>query len=337
MIRRLFWLVPLVLSGCNTIDDPFLQTASLTRDGAGAGPALARSVSPDLALGTIPVISGSAASVRQTVRKNYALQTIVYGNTTDLPGENTLVVTVGAPGSEKGFTRAPSAGDLRGEIATALPGVAMKISTIIGDNAYGTFGYASGATGKNGSCIYAWQLARNVSARDGAGFSALGRSKYAAQVRLRYCATATSVEQLVGLMNALRLKPVTDQTLETLRYSAGQGVASVPVLQPVVQQAAIETQPVPQRQRIRRIASPEVVEDDKETVAPDDGSIKNPVKVPLPSAAAVSAGSAGKEPAAEVAVAQPAPVAETVEADPVEMPIAKPTLIPLPSAVAIKK
>jgi hypothetical protein len=329
MMRRLFWLIPLVLSGCNSVDDPFLQTSALTRDTAKDAPALASSVSPEFALGSVPVIGSPATAVRQTARKNYAQQTIVYGNATDLPGENTLVVTVGAPGSDKGFTRAPSAGDIRAEIAVALPGVDMKISNVIGDNAYGTFGYASGTIGKGGSCIYAWQLARNVSARDGAGFAALGGSKYAAQVRLRYCAPSTSVEQLVGLMNGLRLKPVTAGTFDMLRGAAGQGFAattSVPVLQPVVQQAAIATEPVIQRKRVRRTESPAVVEAVQEPVPDEASGIKNAVKIPLPGAAAVDA---DKQPVAAAAVAQDIPVEKAAQTQ-----IAKPSLIPLPGAVA---
>jgi len=329
MIRRLFWLVPLVLSGCNSVDDPFLQTSALTRDMPRNAPALATSVSPEFALGTIPVIGSPATAVRQTARKNYAQQTIVYGNATDLPGENTLVVTVGAPGSEKGFTRGPSAGDIRAEIASALSGVDMKISNVIGDNAYGTFGYASGTIGNSGSCIYAWQLARNVSARDGAGFAALGSSKYATQVRLRYCAPSISVEQLVGLMNGLRLKPVTAGTLDMLRGAAGQGLAastSVPVLQPVVQEAAITTEPVKQRKRVRPTESPAVVEAVQEPATDETSNIKNAVKIPLPGATAVEA---DNEPVAKAAVAQDVPTGESAETQ-----IAKPSLIPLPGAVA---
>ncbi|WEZ84347.1 cellulose biosynthesis protein BcsN [Rhizobium sp. 32-5/1] len=293
---------------------------------------MASSVSPEFALGSIPVIGSPATAVRQTARKNYAQQTIVYGNATDLPGENTLVVTVGAPGSEKGFARAPSAGDIRAEIATAFSGVDMKISNVIGDNAYGTYGYAAGTTGKNGSCIYAWQLARNISARDGAGFSALGSSKYAAQVRLRYCAPSTSVEQLVGLMNGLRLKPVTAGTFDMLRSAGGQGFAattSVPVLQPVVQQAAIATEPAIQRKRVRRAESLAAVEAvQEEPVTEDQGGIKNAAKIPLPGAAA------DKDAKAAMAVVQDIPAEKAAEAVSAQTQIAKPSLIPLPGAVA---
>ncbi len=325
MIRRLFWLFPLVLSGCTTVDDPFLQTSALTRNAPSTAPALATSISPEYALGSIPVIGNPATAVRQTARKNYAQQTIVYGNATDLPGENMLLVTVGAPGSDKGFARAPSAGELRAEIASSLPGVAMKISNVIGDNAYGTFGYAAGSIGKSGSCVYAWQLARNVSA----GVASIGASKYTAQVRMRYCAPSTSVEQLVGLMNGLRLKPVTAGTFAMLQGAAGQGLAataSVPVLQPVVQQTAIATEPTMKRKRLRRAVSPAVVETVQETDTDDKNSIKNPVKIPMPGAAAAEA---EKEPLAEAAVVQDIAVEKVAE-----IQIAKPSLIPLPSAVA---
>ncbi len=337
MNRALLWLVPLVLTGCNSVDDPFLQTSSLTRDTPKGAPALASSVSPELALGTIPVVGNPAMAVRQTTRRNYAQQTIIYGNATDLPRENTLVVTVGPPGSEKGFSRAPSEGELRAEIATALPGVGMTISPVIADNAYGSFGYASGATGKGGSCIYAWQLVRNAGSRDGAGFTAIGHSGYAAKIRLRYCASSASVEQLVGLMNGLRLKPVSARTLDALRNAQDQGIAAVspvPVMQPVTQQAAIAAQPETQRKRVRRLASPLVVEDIQESVAAEDGDIKNPVKIPLPGAAAAEA---GKQTMIGAAVAQPLPAEDAADAVPAETQIAKPSLIPLPSAVATGK
>lgn len=312
------YLLPLVaamlaLSSCTTVDDPFLRTGALKAD----GPSLATSASADYALAVVPGLP--AASVRQTVRTDHIEQTILYANATNLAGENALTVTIGKGG--KGFKGAPSQAAVEAEMRTVLSGVRMRVSPVIGDNAYGVFGFATGPLGKGGSCLYAWQFARNITPNGGA---VLG-SGHAAQIRLRYCNPAIPQERIAALMEGLRIKPLSAQTFETLRYAGGSGaLAASPLLvpQPVTEQIAEPSvaevaEITPVRRELRRVANPDVV------VEPLDATqkpVENAVKVPMPGEAAALA-------AKDATTA----VAEQVSASKV---IIKPSTVPLPAAVA---
>ncbi|OBZ92724.1 hypothetical protein ADU59_25450 [Pararhizobium polonicum] len=295
--------VMMPLAACTTVDDPFLQTGALKAN----GPSLATAVSADYALAIVPGIG--AASVRQTVGENHVEQTILYANATDLAGENALTVTIGKGG--KSIRRAPSQSEVEAEMRGALSGVRMRVSPVIGDNAYGIFGYATGALGKGGSCIYAWQQARNITPDGGVG------SGYAAQIRLRYCNPSMSQDRIAVLMQGLRIKPVSSQTFQTLRFAAGSGKVSATPLympQPSVMDVAVmaPVRPVPKRIVIAEASSDAVKSDEK--------TIVGAVKVPMPGEAAVLAATD----------TVPAVVGQTVSGK----AIVKPAIILAPAAVA---
>lgn len=208
------------LTGCASVEDPFL-TGSVSGMRPSA-PALTQEISPTYALAGLTPAIGAPRSVRQTAEggENTIRQIIVYANTTKLAGENVLVVE-GGKGGDGRYGRAPSRNQLVAEMNRALPGVPMRISSVIGENAYGVYGYATGPYA-GGACIYGWQAAQ-------ASGSAPGRllgGAYPTQVRLRYCDARISEERIPLVMGSLTLKPLNAATIATLRDIRGSALAS---------------------------------------------------------------------------------------------------------------
>ena len=273
-MRKYLCLLTMILSGCTSVDDPFLN-ASAAKTG---GTALSTSVSKDMALAALPV-AGGAASVRQTAQGDKAEQLIVYPNATTIPGENLLTVSVGGKAR-----RAPSREMVMAEMRKALPGVRMAINPAIGENAYGVFGYATGALPGEGSCLYAWQITPQ---REKPSFTSDER---AAAIRLRYCSTASSQEKIVGLMRGLRLKAIDTNTVSNLQMAAGTGIGDLEMF-------AAETPASPRAvyRQTPRVAAREQVPVVKAEVAAIEQPVEkpvpiaNPVKVPMPGEAVVFA------------------------------------------------
>jgi hypothetical protein len=222
MMRWTLLLSILMLAGCTSVSDPFLETGAITP----AAPAIATEVSPDFAAAYLPAVAGSIEGVRQTARKDYLDQQIVYANATALAGENVLHVTIGRPASDPQFLRAPSRREILTEMKSAVTGVAMAIEPVIGENVHGVYGYATGDLGKGGSCLYAWQFAKRISPTGQTVTGKLSSTHYAAQVRLRYCTPTIPRERIAAVMAGMRLRPVTAQTFDMLQYVSGSGAAS---------------------------------------------------------------------------------------------------------------
>lgn len=199
-----------VLAGCSTLEDPFL-TGSVSGV-SGLAPALTQEVSPANALGGLASAIGAPRSVRQTAPggENTIRQVIVYANTTRLPGENMLIVE-GGRGTDGRYRRVPSRTQLQAEMQNAMPGVAMRISNVIGQNAYGVYGYATGPYA-GGSCIYGWQVTEP-------------RGGYPTQVRLRFCHERISEERISLLMQGLTLRPLNSGLISALRGIRGPSLA----------------------------------------------------------------------------------------------------------------
>lgn len=201
-----------VLAGCSTLEDPFL-TGSVSGV-SGLAPALTQEVSPANALGGLAPAIGAPRSVRQTAPggENTIRQVIVYANTTRLPGENMLIVE-GGRGTDGRYRRVPSRTQLQAEMQNAMPGVAMRISNVIGQNAYGVYGYATGPYA-GGSCIYGWQVTEP-------------RGSYPTQVRLRFCHERISEERIPLLMQGLTLRPLNSGLISALRGIRGPSLAGM--------------------------------------------------------------------------------------------------------------
>ncbi|MDW5314042.1 cellulose biosynthesis protein BcsN [Rhizobium sp. PL01] len=300
-------LVSMLASCTSVVDDPFLRTGAVE----GNWPSLATTVSPEYAVAALPGLP--ATTVRQTGAKGKIEQTIVYANATDLAGENILNVTIDPSAKITRSNGAPSRSQVAAEMRSALAGVKMQISPVIADNAYGVFGYATGTIGKGGSCIYAWQFAKNIRPYDG-GATTGG----AAQIRMRYCSPTIAADRIVALMQGLRLNPASSQNIQAFG-SMAPASAFAPV--PFIEKQAETAVAAPVR-RVKRHAVAEEAPVETATVEPAgkaEKAIVNAVKVPMPGDAAAMA-----------AVDVPPAV---VQQD-VSKVALKPSLVPLPAAVA---
>jgi hypothetical protein len=303
MTRLLSVLLSLTaLASCTSVvDDPFLKTASVQGD----WPSLATTVPAEYAVAALPGLS--VISVRQTGGKKRIEQTILYANATDLAGENMLTVTMGQSAKVARSKGAPSQSQVEAEMRNVLSGVKMRISPVIADNAYGVFGYATGSIGKGGSCVYAWQFARNIKSYDGAGGIGSGD---AAQIRMRYCSPTVSADRVVALMQGLRINP-------SLNNAGALAFAPVPLplVEPFTEQQPTMTEtPV----AVRRTPKPAAVAE-----TPVEAAVEKPVaqaaKVPLPGEAAALANT-GKLP--------------VIAGEDVAKVAAKPSFVPKPSDIA---
>lgn len=314
-MKRVFPAIALasMLASCTSVvDDPFLRTGAVE----GNWPSLATTVSPEYAVAALPGLP--ATTVRQTGAKGKIEQTIVYANATDLAGENMLSVTIDPSAKITRSNDAPSRPQVQAEMRNALSGVKMQISPVIADNAYGVFGYATGSIGKSGSCVYAWQFAKNIRSNDG-GQTTSG----AAQIRMRYCSPSIAADRIVALMQGLRLNPASSQNVQTLGYAAGPGAfAPAPFTQREVHPVAAEVVVAAPVRQVKRPAVAENPSVDTATVEPAEKTKKiivNAVKVPMPGEAA--------------AIAAADTVPAVVQQD-VSKAALKPSFVPLPATVA---
>lgn len=316
-MKKVFSAIALasMLASCTSVvDDPFLRTGAVE----GNWPSLATTVSPEYAAATLPGLP--ATTVRQMGAKGKIEQTIVYANATDLAGENMLSITIDPSAKITRSNGAPSRSQVQVEMRSALSGVKMQISPVIADNAYGVFGYATGSIGKSGSCVYAWQFAKNIRPYDGGQFATAGG---AAQIRLRYCSPSIAADRIVALMQGLRLHPASSQNAQALGYAVGPGAfAPVPFVEQEARPIAAETAVAAPVRRVKRpavIENPSVETTAAEPAGKVEKTITNAVKVPMPGEAAV------------MAAAEPVPVVVQPEVSKVA---AKPSFVPLPEAVA---
>jgi hypothetical protein len=294
-------LVSMLASCTSMVDDPFLRTGSVE----GNWPSLATTVSPEYAVAALPGLP--ATTVRQTGAKGKIEQTIVYANATDLAGENMLKVTIDPSAKITRSNGAPSRSQVEAEMRSALSGVKMQISPVIADNAYGVFGYATGTIGKGGSCVYAWQFAKNIRPYDGGRIATTGG---AAQIRMRYCSPTIPADRIVALMQGLRINPSLPNA-GALAFAQ----APLPLVEPFTEPQPVMTEaPI----AVRRTPKPAAVAE-----TPVEVNAEKPVthaaRVPLPGEAAALA-----------ATATPAVVAE----QDVSKAAAKPSFVPMPSDFA---
>jgi hypothetical protein len=264
------------LASCTSVaPDPFLTTQAVSPE----APPAVTDVSADFAAVYLPPFAGAIQSVRQSVASNSLHQEIVYANQTALAGENVLTVDVGAP-EDSALLRPPSVWQVKNEMRSALSGIPMTMSAIIGNNVGGVYGYAT-ASVRNGSCIYAWQYLKQVTPADSIGFAKLTRRHLAATIRLRYCHPSIPADRIHVLMDGVRLKEMNSQTIDMLRFAAG----TADVAQP---QAVVITEPVIRKRKIVHQAAAATEDDDwrqpQKKVTEDNtpNPIDNAATVPLP-------------------------------------------------------
>jgi hypothetical protein len=229
----------LTVSGCATRDDPVLFTGSIKPD----APTLEADVSPEYAAAYLPQVAGRVEAVRQSSSPGRIFQTVLYPNQGYGGGENHLTVSIAPPSADSSYFQAPTRRQITNEMRSVLPGVAMRITSVAGQNLHGPFGYAIGAGGNSGTCVFAWQTAKQIGRTPGTGLGRLAPSRYAAKVRLRYCHPTMTESSLVSLMAGLRIREVSPTTIEMLRFAEGTGVTARSI-QIVRQPALVDNGPV---------------------------------------------------------------------------------------------
>ena len=230
----------LSVAGCVSGIDPTISTGSVKP----VGPALIADVAPEYAAAYLPQIAGGVEAVRQTSKPDQVFQTILYPNPGYGAGENSLSVSIAPPSAGKSFYQAPTTREIAAEMRSTLPGIAMAISSAPGENMQGPFGYAIGRTSGGDSCIFAWQIAEDISRTEQTGFGRLASKRYAAKVRLRYCHPSLSEAALVSLMSGLKVREMTAATLEMLRFAEGSGVPARAVNVRAVEPVQVAAKPV---------------------------------------------------------------------------------------------
>lgn len=210
-------LALLGLHGCNTVEDPFLDgmTGNMpVATGNGELPVHLASASLT-GLGEMPI------GLRQTSTDGVTRQTLVWANTTTLPGENALTISTAAA-SRSTLRKGPDRAEITRTLRSEFPGVAMSIDPVVRQNAYGAYGAATGKLGDKGGCVYAWQIIkRDVD---------LGRN-HPTEVRLRYCHSSLGPEVLADLLTGLSLRgPTTAAPAAAVAYGYPSPATSTGVI-----------------------------------------------------------------------------------------------------------
>lgn len=316
MMKKIFALLSLVLplAACTSVTpDPFL-TASVPPSAA----ALATEVSPEYATALLPAIGGRIQAVRQTVSDVYLRQQVLYETSPGVGGENSVTVELVTAFDNGKFMRAPSRSEILAEMRKTLPGIPMRVRPEIGENAQGTFGYATARHGTTGACLYGWQLANPDSKLDAISLVTRSNRSYRMQIRVRYCSLQMNEDTIAVLMRGLRAKPVNRDTLAMLKFAEGSAQLAVPA--PSVLPTEIE-KPVQAVAPRRRVVKEEVgdVEDVVLPIMRRTPMTTATAPVPVQAAASPVAG------AARI----PLPAVQMVQ-----QPLLQAAAIPLPGAVA---
>jgi Cellulose biosynthesis protein BcsN len=247
-------LACLPLAACTSVvDDPWLADRGVTSSITGAQSN--RELAPEMASLHLATLGEAPIAVRHLTRDGARVEQIVYANTTSVAGENMLTVETS---SSAGMRKAPSREALTREMRSAMPGVAMATTPVLGSNAYGRYGAAIGAMPDGGACVYAWQMIDKLPAigRDGRG----GQSSGPAKIRLRYCEASKSGRDLASLLSSLTAGPgparpiaftsAQPRSSKVYAYSTpspvGPQVASAAAITKVVDAKATAPVPTPQ-------------------------------------------------------------------------------------------
>lgn len=226
MMPRLMVMMALALpvAGCATGDDPVLFTNSVPP----VAPTLSADVATNYAAAYLPQVAGGVESVRQSSEADRVFQTILYPNPGYDDGENRLTVSIAPTSAGPSYYQAPTRRQIDSEMRRALPDAKMRITSTAGRNLHGPFGYAIGPAANGGTCIFAWQTAADIGRAGETGIARLTRTHYAAKIRLRYCHPSMAEASLVSLMAGLRIREVSQTSVEMLRFAEGSGVAGRP-------------------------------------------------------------------------------------------------------------
>jgi hypothetical protein len=120
----------------------------------------------------------------------------------------------------------PTQDGIRHEIIARFPRTPMRIVTRPMRNALGSFGLAIGAGAGDMRCAFAWQWVDDLrSAARGSGASALGGSGAPASIRMRWCRSGVTADQLASWFERLTIVRAAnvDRVVEATKLSADAG------------------------------------------------------------------------------------------------------------------
>lgn len=182
-----------------------------------------------------PDAVGQPVGVFETAHSNGISQKVVYYGEPATPGENFLDIrAVRGGGKSKAGANALTLHDntarkLQQELRKVMPNADMRLSALVENNAYGTFGYALGTEYDGQNCIFAWQSIKgHVKAFDGL-FRRFKNDRRAISIRARFCRSTFSRQNLVSMMRGMRivLDPKDLDKREVVRWKGeGQGINS---------------------------------------------------------------------------------------------------------------
>ena len=180
-------LTLLCLHGCNTVEDPFLESMNGSMPVSSGN----RELPVDLASASLTGLGEMPIGLHQTSVDASTRQILIWANTTTIAGENTLTISQSPP-SRSSLQRGPDRSEITRSLRSEFPGVAMSVDPSLRQNAYGVYGTATGKLGQKGGCVYAWQN--------------IDRTNSIVDLRLRYCHASLGPERLAELFDGLVLR-----------------------------------------------------------------------------------------------------------------------------------
>lgn len=196
---RLGLLAPL-LAGCAAGSD-------LVGTPTGAAPSLAAAVPVDRALAALPREAGAVVSVVERRDPDRLRQTITLAADPTAHGDDRIEV------DSRRRTAGPApridAATIDAELAEALPGVAMTVSSRVPVTAAGPIGVATGRTADGLACLYAWSETETRTTGTtrpiGFGLALVDDDRRDLSVRVRLCRRGVAEERLIAWAEGLRL------------------------------------------------------------------------------------------------------------------------------------
>lgn len=268
------------LTGCNQVGVPDMMSTG-TVFGSAHSPAYAHTIAENRpvqeAFVKLPYRAGNVVEVIEKRHGNGVEQVVVYAGDNATRGQNAARIQLVSnnvwPKPQTGnLAIAPvSQAAISSEMRKALPGVRMTVSNQLHSNAYGPYGFATGRTHGNVTCLYGWQHMKGEKRRYvGVPLFNMKSAKPELSLRIRLCREGASKRDMVDIMQQIRVEADPDAVLARKAVSWGSGPrdgsvsmalpdyepggyssdTSLPVAveQPVVRRAAV----VQKRKSVRR-------------------------------------------------------------------------------------
>lgn len=209
-------LAPLALAGC--------ASSPMTADATGTTAGLGVAVAPERAMAALPPEAGNVVSVVERRGDGTVNQTITLMGDAAARGDDRIEVEA----RERRFAAARprlEAETIEAEMADALPGVAMTVSSRVVATPSGPVGVATGRSADGRGCLYAWSTAE-ARGRSGStevlGLSIASSTKSDLSVRVRLCRRGLDETRLIALAEGLRIRSDLGADVAT-RPVAGSG------------------------------------------------------------------------------------------------------------------